>query len=103
VDTGLHSMGWTEEEAVAYFTANSAAADGQIRSEVRRYIVWPGQATAYMIGMLEIIRLRDEAHRELGDAFDLRSFHDEVLGGGALPLPILGRRIDDFVAARRSQ
>src|SRR5690606_34448770 len=79
LDTGLHAMGWTEEEAVEYFRANSPAAEGQIRSEVRRYIVMPGQATAYKIGMLEILRLRGKAERELGDRFDLAAFHDAVL------------------------
>ncbi len=101
LDTGLHAMGWTEEEAVEYFRANSPAAEGQIRSEVRRYIVMPGQATAYKIGMLEILRLRTKAERELGDAFDLSAFHDAVLGGGALPLPILERRVDRWIATRR--
>ena len=101
LDTGLHAMGWTEEEAVEYFLANSPAAEGQIRSEVRRYIVMPGQATAYKIGMLEILRLRRKAEAELGDAFDLRGFHDAVLGGGALPLPILEERIDRWIAERR--
>lgn len=97
LDTGLHAMGWTEADAVEYFRANSPAAEGQIRSEVRRYIVWPGQATAYKIGMLEILRLREKAERELGNAFDLRTFHDVLLGGGALPLPILERRIDQWI------
>lgn len=99
LDTGLHAMEWTEEEAVEYFLANSPAAEGQIRSEVRRYIVLPGQATAYKIGMLEIVRLRQEAERALGDAFDVRAFHDTVLGGGALPLSILERRVSAWVAA----
>lgn len=101
LDTGLHAMGWTEEQAVEYFRANSPAAEGQIRSEVRRYIVMPGQATAYKIGMLEILRLRGKAERELGDRFDLAAFHDAVLGGGALPLPILEERIDRWIAERR--
>ena len=99
VDTGLHAKGWTEEEAVEYFLVNSPAAEGQIRSEVRRYIVWPGQATAYKIGMLRIQELRARAEAALGEEFDIRGFHDTVLGGGALPLPILERRVDDWVAA----
>jgi uncharacterized protein (DUF885 family) len=103
LDTGLHAMQWTEEDAVEYFIANSPAAEGQIRSEVRRYIVWPGQATGYKIGMLEIMRLREEAERELGEAFDLRDFHDMVLGGGALPLSILEHRIDEWKEARRQR
>ena len=97
VDTGLHDKGWTEDEAVQYFTANSPAAEGQIRSEVQRYIVMPGQATGYKIGMLKIQALRANAEAELGDDFDIRGFHDAVLGGGALPLPILERRIDAWI------
>jgi uncharacterized protein (DUF885 family) len=100
VDTGLHSKGWTEADAVDYFTANSPAATGQIRSEIRRYIVWPGQATSYKIGMLDILELRHEAEQELGANFDIRGFHDTVLGGGALPLSILERRVNAWIAER---
>ncbi|MEQ1932201.1 MAG: DUF885 domain-containing protein [Parvularculaceae bacterium] len=102
VDTGVHAKGWTEEQAVAYFTENSPAAAGQIRSEVQRYLVIPGQATAYKIGMLRILELREKARGELGDKFDIRGFHDAVLGGGALPLDILERRIDEWVAAKKA-
>ena len=101
VDTGVHDKGWTEEEAVQYFMANSPAAEGQIRSEVKRYIVWPGQATSYKIGMLKILELRRKAEGELGDKFDIRGFHDTVLGGGALPLDILERRVDEWVAEQK--
>ena len=97
VDTGLHAKGWTEEQAVAYFTANSPTSEGQIRSEIRRYIVWPGQATTYKIGMLKILELRARAQAVLGARFDIRGFHDTVLGGGALPLSILERRVDDWL------
>jgi uncharacterized protein (DUF885 family) len=99
VDTGLHAKGWTEEQAVAYFLANSPTSEGQVRSEIRRYIVTPGQATAYKIGMLKILELRARAQAALGDRYDIRSFHDTVLGGGALPLEILERRVDDWIAA----
>jgi uncharacterized protein (DUF885 family) len=99
VDTGLHSKGWTEEQAVAYFRANSPTAEGQIRAEVRRYIVLPGQATSYKIGMIKILELRSRAQAALGDRFDIRAFHDVVLGGGALPLSILERRVDEWIAA----
>ncbi|GJL91968.1 DUF885 domain-containing protein [Hyphococcus sp.] len=99
IDTGVHSKGWTEEEAVAYFLENSPAAEGQIRSEVQRYIVWPGQATAYKVGMLKILELREAAKAELGDKFDIKGFHDTVLGGGALPLDILERRVDEWIAS----
>jgi uncharacterized protein (DUF885 family) len=102
VDTGLHAKGWTEEEAVRYFTENSPIAEGQIRAEVRRYIVMPGQATGYKIGMLKILELRSRAQSALGARFDIRRFHDVVLGGGALPLSILERRVDDWIAASES-
>ncbi|CAK9042054.1 Uncharacterized protein (Fragment) [Durusdinium trenchii] len=97
VDSGLHAKGWTEEEAVAYFMANSPAAEGQIRSEVQRYIVMPGQATAYKVGMLKILELRENAKAELGDSFDIRGFHDTVLGGGAMPLSMLESRVATWV------
>lgn len=101
VDTGLHAQGWTEAQAVEYMTSNSPISEGQIRAEIRRYIVLPGQATAYKIGMLEILELREQARGALGDGFDIRGFHDAVLGGGALPLSLLERRVTDWVAAQR--
>jgi uncharacterized protein (DUF885 family) len=100
VDTGLHAQGWTEAQAVEYMTTNSPISEGQIRAEIRRYIVLPGQATAYKIGMLEMLELREEARAALGDEFDIRGFHDAVLGGGALPLALLERRVNDWVATR---
>ena len=103
VDTGIHSQRWSEEQAVAYFIDNSPSAEGAIRSEIRRYIVWPGQATAYKIGMGKILELRAAAQAELGEAFDIRGFHDTVLGGGALPLSILERRVAAWVAAQASR
>lgn len=99
VDTGLHAKGWSEQEAIDYFLANTAAPEGQARSEVRRYIVLPGQATSYKIGMLKIQELRRKAEAELGDDFDIRAFHDTVLGGGAMPLAILERRVDEWIAS----
>jgi uncharacterized protein (DUF885 family) len=101
VDTGLHAKGWSEEEAVQYFMANSAGTENQIRSEVQRYLVLPGQATSYKVGMLKILELRAKAKAELGDSFDIRGFHDTVLGGGALPLVILERRVDDWIKAQK--
>ena len=99
VDTGLHARRWTEEQAVDYMLANSAIAEGQVRAEVRRYIVMPGQATSYKIGMLRIQALRARAEELLGDSFDIRAFHDVVLGSGALPLDLLDRRVDDWLAS----
>ena len=97
LDTGLHSKGWTEEQAVQYFLDNAAITEAQARSEVRRYIVTPGQATAYKIGMIKIQDLRKKAETELGDKFDIKGFHDTVLGGGALPLDLLERRVDQWI------
>lgn len=98
VDTGLHAKGWTEADAIAYFTENSSIAPGAIKAEVQRYMVIPGQATAYKIGMLKIQELRQRAEKELGNQFDIRAFHDVVLGGGALPLELLERRVNDWIA-----
>ncbi|MEP3225079.1 MAG: DUF885 domain-containing protein [Parasphingorhabdus sp.] len=98
VDTGLHSKGWSEEEAISYFLTNSPIPETAVRSEVRRYLVMPGQATSYKIGMLKIQELRAEAEKQLGDQFDIRGFHDTILGGGAVPLNILEKQIDQWVA-----
>ena len=101
VDTGLHAKGWSQQQAVDFFAANSPAPLAAIEAEVRRYLVMPGQATAYKIGMLDILRLRKLAQTELGDAFDIRKFHDVILGGGALPLSLLDRRVKQWINAAR--
>jgi len=101
VDTGLHSKGWTEQQAIDFFRANSPEPLEAIRSEVRRYIVWPGQATSYKIGMLKIQELRREAETALGDRFDIKEFHDVVLGGGALPLGLLETRVRQWIEAEK--
>ena len=97
VDTGIHSKGWTEEQAIAYFIDNSAFDESFIRSEARRYFVLPGQATSYKIGMLKLFELRARAEQELGDRFDIRGFHDSILGAGAVPLPILETLVDNWI------
>ena len=97
VDTGLHAKGWSEKQAVEYMLVNSAIPEGAVRSEIRRYLVLPGQATSYKAGMLKIQQLRAEAEARLGDKFDIRAFHDTVLGGGAVPLPILEKMVDDWI------
>ena len=102
VDTGLHAQGWTEQQAVDYFRTNSSVPDAAIRSEVQRYLVNPGQATAYKVGMIRIQQLRKKAEAELGDKFDIRGFHDAVLGGGSLPLDLLERRVDGWIAQRKA-
>ncbi len=101
VDTGLHAKGWTQDQAVQYFFDNSAIPEGAVRSEVRRYITTPGQATSYKIGMLKIEELRANAEAELGDQFDIRGFHDVVLGGGALPMPLLEMRVNNWIADQK--
>lgn len=102
LDTGLHAKGWSEEKAVQYFLANSAITEAQARSEVRRYLVLPGQATSYKIGMLKIQELRRRAEEALGENFDIRAFHDTVLGGGAMPLAILERRVEQWIAKEQA-
>ena len=103
LDTGIHSMGWTRDSAIAYFKANAAKTEQDITVEVDRYIVWPGQALAYKSGELSMKGLRRYAEQELGDRFDIRAFHDELLGQGALPLDVLEPRMRAWVAARKRQ
>ena len=101
VDTGLHWMGWSRQEAIDYMTANTALSPHNIVAEVDRYIGWPGQALAYKTGELAISRIRRQAEETLGDAFDLRSFHDRVLEAGSIPLPMLEQRIIQWVKEQR--
>ncbi|MDP3492195.1 MAG: DUF885 domain-containing protein [Hyphomonadaceae bacterium] len=101
LDTGIHSKGWTEEQAVKYFTDNSSIPEAAIASEVRRYITTAGQATAYKIGMIKLQQMRDKARTELGDKFSYPAFHDQILGGGALPLPVLEAKIDRWIASQK--
>ncbi|MBI1339822.1 DUF885 family protein [bacterium] len=99
VDTGLHAKGWTQDQAIDYALTNSPRPEASVRSEMRRYLVNPGQATAYKIGQIRIQQLREEARTALGDRFDIRQFHDVVLGGGALPMSVLERRVRDWTAS----
>ena len=98
VDTGMHAKGWTRQQAIDYFKANAGKAEHDIEVEVDRYIVWPGQALAYKIGELKIKELRAHAEKELGPKFDVRAFHDRVLGTGALPLDLLEENVKAWVA-----
>ncbi|MCE2940114.1 MAG: DUF885 domain-containing protein [Gemmatimonadota bacterium] len=100
VDTGLHWKGWSRQQAIDYMAANTALAIHEVTTEVDRYIGWPGQALAYKIGELEIRALRAEAERRLGPRFDVRAFHDVVLGSGSVPLPTLRRLVGDWIVAR---
>jgi uncharacterized protein (DUF885 family) len=102
VDTGIHSMGWSRQQAVDYFTENTSLSKQEIRTEVDRYITWPGQALAYKMGELKILELRHRAEKELGPRFDLRAFHDAVLENGGVTLPVLEGRIDAYIASVRS-
>jgi uncharacterized protein (DUF885 family) len=101
VDTGLHSMGWTRQQAIDFFLANAAKTEQDVIVEVDRYIVWPGQALGYKMGQLKIRELRTYAERELGPRFNVRAFHDTLLDQGAVPLDVLERRIRAWVAAAK--
>ena len=90
-------MNWTRQQAVDYMLNNTAWPAGDIESEINRYIAWPGQANSYMLGMLEIRRLRELAEAELGDAFDLRGFHDRVLENGSVTLPMLDASVRSWI------
>lgn len=103
VDTGIHSKGWTEEQAFNYFAENSSVSEGAIRAEVRRYMVIPGQATGYKIGMMKIGELRDKAEAELGEDFDIKGFHDTVLGSGSLPVHILESEVDRWIEGVKTE
>lgn len=101
VDTGLHAMKWPRQQALDYMLANTAGTEVDLSSEVDRYIGWPGQACAYKIGELKIRELRARAAKELGSGFDLRAFHDTLLGGGALPLPVLEKLVGRWIEDRK--
>ena len=101
VDTGIHSLGWTEDQAVDYMKATARMSEDHARSEVRRYITLPGQATGYKVGMLKIMELRKKAEAELGPKFDVKAFDDLIISDGSQPLPVLERRADDWIAARK--
>jgi uncharacterized protein (DUF885 family) len=101
VDTGVHSKHWTRDQMVAFFHEHSSTSETEVQSEVDRYIAWPSQALAYKIGQLKILELRDRAKKELGDKFDIRAFHDQVLDAGAMPLDLLDERISTWIASQK--
>ncbi len=103
VDTGIHSKGWTREQVVDFFRKSEAIDEPSIQSETDRYIAWPAQALSYKLGQLKIRELRERAQKELGPKFDIRSFHDEMLNGGTLPLDLLETRTDKWIAQQKSQ
>ena len=100
VDTGIHAMGWSRQKAIDYMMENSVLAKNNIENEVDRYITWPGQALAYKMGQLEILKLREEGKKRLGARFDIKEFHDVVLRNGALALPVLRQEVEAYYAER---
>lgn len=103
VDTGMHAKHWSREEAIAYMREKTGMTEEEVVREIERYVVWPGQATAYKTGQLAILKARARAEAELGDTFDLRQFHETVLGNGAMPLGILDQVVDDWIAAEKAK
>ncbi|NYE31174.1 uncharacterized protein (DUF885 family) [Rhodanobacter sp. K2T2] len=102
LDTGVHYKHWTRQQMVDFFHAHSDVTDSDIQSEVDRYIVWPGQALAYKVGQLKILELRERARKTLGERFDIRDFHDEILSAGALPLDVLEKRVDAWIETKKA-
>jgi uncharacterized protein (DUF885 family) len=100
VDTGLHAKGWTRQQAIDYMLENSTLTESDVTAEVERYIVWPGQALGYKLGQLHISALRARAQQELGDAFDVREFHSQILRDGAVPMDVLTTKIDRWIASK---
>ena len=97
LDTGVHYKHWTRQQMVDFFRAHSSVSESDIQSETDRYITWPGQALAYKVGQLKMLELRERAKKALGSRFDIRAFHDQILGGGALPLDVLDARINAWI------
>jgi uncharacterized protein (DUF885 family) len=102
IDTGLHSQNWTRRQAIDYLASHTALPKREVETEVDRYISWPGQAVAYKLGEMTILRLRREAEARLGPRFDQRTFHDAILQLGAVPLPVLEDRIHEYIAAQEA-
>jgi uncharacterized protein (DUF885 family) len=103
VDSGMHAKHWTREQAIAYMLEKTGMPEGDVTAEIERYLVWPGQALAYKVGMMKILELRERAKSALGAKFDIRAFHDQVLTGGSLPLSILEQKIDAWIAQEKSK
>jgi uncharacterized protein (DUF885 family) len=103
IDTGVHAKHWSRDQMVEYFHKYTAMDEPNIQTEVDRYIAWPGQALAYKLGQLEILKLREQARQKLGAKFDIRNFHDEVLGNGALPLNVLEEQVENWISIESSK
>jgi uncharacterized protein (DUF885 family) len=102
IDTGMHHNGWSRQQAIDYLASHTALSQHEVETEVDRYISWPGQALSYMLGELEIRRLRAKAEQQLGTNFDIRKFHSMLLGLGSVPLPILDDEVDRFIARSKA-
>src|SRR5262249_16654552 len=102
VDSGMHAMKWTREQAIKYFVDSIGDPEPTATTEVERYCVWPGQACGYMLGKLTILRLRNKAKAELGAKFDIHDFHDAILTGGAMPLKVLESVVDRYIASKKA-
>ena len=102
VDTGIHSKGWTREQAIQYSLENEAESEAGITVEIERYMATPGQAVSYKIGQLKIRELRTRAEKALGTGFSIREFHDQVLGSGSLPMVLLEEKINKWIAEKKS-
>ena len=102
VDTGMHSKRWTREQAIDYMLEHTGMGQDEVTAEIERYLVNPGQALAYKVGMNTILSLREKARTALGEKFDIREFHDEVLKNGSMPMSILERVVDDWIARKKS-
>jgi uncharacterized protein (DUF885 family) len=103
VDTGVHHKRWTREEAIDYLTANTSSSVEANTKAIERYMIMPGQATAYKVGMIKLLELREKARVALGDKFDIRGYHEVVLSNGAVPLSVLEDLVDDWVAETLGQ
>jgi uncharacterized protein (DUF885 family) len=101
VDTGMHAMGWSREQAIAYLVDKLGWSEGRAKNQIERYMVWPAQALSYKIGSLKILELRTRAQQALGDKFSYRRFHEVVVGDGTLPLPILEARADRWIESAK--
>ncbi len=102
IDTGVHHYGWSREQALAYLRDNTALSEHEVTTEVDRYISWPAQALSYKLGEIEIWKLRRQAESELGDAFELKAFHDFVLQQGSVPLPVLRSQVEGWIASQQA-
>ena len=100
VDTGIHDKSWSRQQVIDYMRANDVN-DALAQTEADRYIAWPGQALAYKMGQLTILKLRDEAKKQLGENFNIKAFHDEILNGGAMPLDLLQERMNTWIKSQK--